>query len=286
MSTHLIRTDDRTQLHVEALGDAGAAPLLLLGGATWSKDWWDDRLCALFVDAGFRVVRFDQRDTGESTFWPPGEPGYTGADLVSDVVAVMDGLDLGGAHVVGLSMGAGLTQQLAFRYGSRVLSMTLMSTSPAGPVRSELPGPTPAIARLSAEAPDEPDWADRAAVVEYLVEGERPFAGPGSFDEDAVRAVAGRVVDRTRSLPSATTNHFLLSDGGAAPVELTELGSRPTLVAHGTADPLFPVEHGRALAEHIPGAELLELADVGHQLPPPRHWDALVGAVARQLDVR
>jgi len=286
VSIHLVRPDDHTELHVESIGGIGGDPLVLLGGATWSKDWWDDRLCALFADAGFRVVRFDQRDTGESTFWPPGGPGYTGADLVSDVVAVMDGLELGGAHVVGLSMGGGLAQQLAFRYSSRVLSSTLMSTSPAGPVRSELPGPTPAIARLFTEAADEPDWADRAAVVEHLVEGERPFAGPGSFDEDVVRATAGRVVDRTRSLPSAMTNHFLLSDGGAAPVELSELGSRPTLVVHGTADPLFPVEHGRALAEHIPGAELLELADVGHQLPPPRHWDALVGAVARQRELR
>jgi pimeloyl-ACP methyl ester carboxylesterase len=121
-----------------------------------------------------------------------------------------------------------------------------------------------------------PDWHDRDAVIEHIVEGERPYAGPGTFDEPRMRAIAGRVVDRSNDVAASLTNHFLLDGDGPADPRLSRLGGLPTLVVHGTADPLFPVAHGRALADAIPGARLVELEDVGHQLPPPHTWELLV----------
>ncbi len=280
MTTHIVRIDERTELHVESIGDHGAHPLLLLGGATWSKDWWDDGLCAAFVSSGYRVVRFDQRDTGESTAYPTGEPGYTGADLVTDAVAVLDRLGVPRAHVAGLSMGGGIAQQLAARYRQRVASLTLISTSPVDPAVHGLPGPAPEIRRLSTEQAAAPDWTDRAAAIEHIVDGERPYAGPGNFDENRVRAIAAQVVDRTRNPSSMLTNHFLVAGGDETTSAPSDLAGIPTLVVHGTADPLFPLEHGRALARAIPGARLLELVDVGHQLPPPHTWDPLIAAMS------
>ncbi len=93
-----------------------------------------------------------------------------------------------------------------------------------------------------------------------------------------MHAIATRVVDRTRNLASMT-NHFVIGDGDEAPCALSDLAGVPALVVHGTADPLFPLAHGRALAEAVPGAQLLELLDVGHQLPPPHTWDRLVTAM-------
>ena len=198
---------------------------------------------------------------------------------MTDAVAVLDELGIRRAHVAGLSAGGGIAQELAARFHDRVASLTLISTSPVDPAIDGLPGAEPRITRLFTEAAAEPDWSDPAAVVDHIVEGERPYAGPGNFDEDRVRAIAARVVGRTRNLPSAMTNHFVLAARDEPPTSLADLAGIPALVVHGTADPMFPLEHGRALADAIPGARILELVDVGHQLPPPHTWERLVAAM-------
>jgi pimeloyl-ACP methyl ester carboxylesterase len=279
----VVERADGTTLAVETLGRDGDPVLLLLGGAGWSRDWWDDELCARFVAAGLRVVRYDFRDTGESTHWPPGAPGYTGADLLADTVAVLDAVGAERAHLAGLSMGGAIAQRLALTVPGRVASLTLIATTAVDPRVGGLPGITPELAALFADAgPEpEPDRSDPAAAVEALVEGERPFAGPDAFDEARVRVIARRVVARSRDL-AACTNHYGLADAHAGPDDLSALAGIPTLVVHGGCDPLFPVEHGRALAAAIPGARLLEIAGMGHQLPPAASWELVVGAVAAQ----
>jgi pimeloyl-ACP methyl ester carboxylesterase len=270
-----VRTADGAELSVEAIGDPEAPAMLLLGGATWSRDWWDDELCARLAAAGRLVVRYDARDTGESTSYPAGAPGYTGADMVADAIAVLDHLGIGSAHVVGLSMGGGIAQRLGLDHPERVASLTLIST---GPIEydGELPGIAPELEAAIAGAPPEPDWSDRDAVVAHIVEAERPYAAPGTYDADRVRAVAERVVDRSRDVESSMKNHFLIDDGPPSTRRLGELGAIPTLVLHGSDDPLLPPAHGRALAASIPGARFVELERVGHELPPPRAWDVVV----------
>jgi pimeloyl-ACP methyl ester carboxylesterase len=279
----LVRIESDVQLCVEWIGPVDAPALLVIGGATWSMDWWEDELCLRLAQRGRRVIRYDQRDTGRSTSYPPGSPGYSGADLASDAVAVLDSLGVERAHIAGLSMGGGIAQRLAFEHRDRLASLTLLSTSPIDPSIGGLPGMTPELEATFAAEPPEPDWQNRDAVIDVIVESERPYAGPGNFDEARLRAIAGRVFDRTNDMAASLTNHFLLDD---EPVDarLSRLEDLPTLVLHGTADPLLPLAHGRALADAIPGARLIELDGVGHQLPPPRTWDRVVDALIEHTE--
>lgn len=274
----LVDVDEGVQLCVETLGDPDAPVLLLIGGGGWSMDWWDDDLCARLVDRGLRVVRYDPRDTGASTTWPAGSPGYTGQDMTSDALAVLDALGVERAHVTGLSMGGGIAQELALAHRDRVAALTLIATTAVDPSVGDLPGPTPAIQAVFADEGPGPDWSDPAAAVTALVEAERPFAGPDVFDETRVRAIAERVVARSRDV-AAAGNHFLLEGGSTGPTDLAALVGLPTLIVHGDADPLFPVEHGRALATAIPDARLLEIPGMGHQVPPEPAWDRFVDAL-------
>lgn len=269
---------DGTTLAVETLGRDDDPLVLLIAGRRWSRDWWDDGFCDLLVEAGLRVARYDARDTGASTHWPPGAPGYTAADLREDALAVVDAHGASRAHVVGVSMGGGIAQHLALRSPDRVASLTLVATTGVGPLAGPLPSMAPAVRAAFATLP-EPDPADPAAAVEALVAGERVAAGGGTVDEDRVRVIARRVVARSRDLRSAA-NHDLLTDPDDGPVDWAALAGVPTLVVHGTHDPLFPLAHGRALAAAIPGARLLEVPGMGHGLPPTCSWGTVVAAVA------
>lgn len=278
----MVRNGD-VELCVEGIGDPADPPLLLVGGAAGARDWWDDALCARLAAGGRYVVRFDHRDTGRSTAWPAGEPGYGRAELVTDVLAVLDGLGLGAAHLLGVSMGAGLAQQVAVLHPGRVLSLTLVSTTfPAGGPDG-LPPMSDALAAAFAEPGPDPDWGDREAVVEHVVAGERLFAGTVPLDEERLRALVRRVLDRTADPAASLTNHYVLDEGPA--VDVAGI-TAPTLVLHGTADPLLPFAHGEALAAAIPGARLVPLPGVGHQMPPPQVWDVLVPAVLDHTGAR
>jgi pimeloyl-ACP methyl ester carboxylesterase len=177
-------------------------------------------------------------------------------------------------------MGGGIAQQLAAHHPDRLLSLTLISTSPAGERRDkrDLPPPAPRAAAAFADPPSEPGWDDRDAVVDYLVESERPFAGSLGFDEERVRRVARVVVDRSRDIAASVTNHLLLAGESEHPFRLADIGVR-TLVLHGTDDPMFPLAHGEALAAEIPDATLVPLEGMGHQVPPPVLWDVVVPAL-------
>jgi len=265
------------EICVESIGDSASPAVLLIGGAASSMDWWEDELCERLAEGGRRVIRYDNRDTGRSTTWPAGDPGYSGDDLVADAVAILDALSIDAAHIAGLSMGGALAQLLGLEHRDRVLSLTLMSTTLVTGDHADLPGMTPQLAAALGRT-EEPDWSNREAAIQYIVEAERPLAGPGDFDEERMRALASRVVDRSNDTEAAMTNHFLLGDEDPGGRTLGELAGIPTLVIHGTADAMFP-DHGRALAEAIPGARLIELEDVGHQYPPPRTWDVVIDAL-------
>jgi pimeloyl-ACP methyl ester carboxylesterase len=275
----LVPVGGDAQVCAEAIGAPDAPAILLIHGASASMDRWDDELCRLLADRGRLVVRYDHRDTGASTSYPPGEPGYTGADLVADAVAVLDGLGVERAHVVGISMGGALAQRLGIEHRDRVATLTLMSTTAIVSDGEDLPAMAPELREAFANPPPDPDWHDRAAVIDYIVATERPYSGPGDFDEERLRALAGRVFDRSRDMASAA-NHWTLDD---PPMEgdLGDLAGLPTLVLHGSADPMFPPAHGRALADRIPGARFVELEGVGHETPPPRLWPVLVDEIVQ-----
>jgi pimeloyl-ACP methyl ester carboxylesterase len=240
-------------------------------------DWWEDEFCERLAAGGRFVIRYDHRDTGRSVTYEPGAPGYTGPDLVDDAVGVLDALDVRRAHIVGMSMGGALAQVAALDHPDRVASLTLIATSSGGPQEPDLPGmPDEAIAKF--QALTEPDWSDRGAVIDHLTELSRACASPSrEFDESAVRTLLERVVDRTINIASTSKNHHLAEGGSRWRERLGELDV-PTLVIHGTEDPVMPLGHGLALAREIPGARLLTLDHTGHELPRPV-WDVVVPAI-------
>ena len=124
-----------------------------------------------------------------------------------------------------------------------------------------------------------PDWTERTAVIDYLVGYERCLEAADYFDEAHVRALVARIVDRTRDMAASVTNHALAEEGELACGRRLDEIAAPTLVIHGTADPLFPYGHAEALARGIPRAELLPLEDVGHQLPPRPYWTSVTTAM-------
>ena len=265
------------RLCAETFGDSADPAILLIGGIASAMDWWHEDFCRALAAGdspggpGRFVIRYDHRDTGRSRTDPPGAPSYTGDDLAEDPVRLLDALGIGRAHVVGVSMGGGIAQQTAIEHPDRVASLTLMSTSPltGGP---DLPAPTAEARALFDDPPPDPDWSDRDAVVRHLVEGERAFAGP-CYDAAATLETARRVAERSID-PAAAANHFLVE--GRAPQGTLADVAAPTLVLHGEADPMFPPEHGAALAAAVPGARLVLLSGVGHQYPPRIAWGVVV----------
>ena len=270
-------TVNEAELCVDTIGDPAHPAVLLIMGAGGSMDRWEEPFCARLASAGRHVIRYDHRDTGGSTTYPPGHPGYTGDDLVADPLAILDHLGVERAHVVGLSMGGAIAQRIAVEYPERVRSLTLMSTSPAGSGGGELPPMSDELRTVfAADARPDPDWADRDATIAYLLVEERPYAGARGLDERALRALLGRVYDRSPGLASAN-NHFLVEGSEMPRARLGEIAA-PTLVIHGTDDPLFPPAHGEALAREIPGARLLLVDGLGHELPPWA-WDEVLPAL-------
>jgi pimeloyl-ACP methyl ester carboxylesterase len=248
------------QLAVSTFGSPQAPAVLLVGGGGASMDWWEPEFCAALADAGRYVIRYDHRDTGESTSYPPGKPGYGSDDLLADAMGVLSALEVERAHLVGISMGGAMAQLLVLDHPERVLTLTLISTT-AGPGDPDLP-------RMGGfEPPAEPDWADREAVIEYHLASLRQFASPSRpFDEEAMRAVVTIAHDRTTSPESAARNHHLTEGGGGPWRARLPSITAPTLVVHGTEDPMFPLPHGEAMAREIPNARLVPLPGVGHEL--------------------
>jgi pimeloyl-ACP methyl ester carboxylesterase len=246
-------------------------------GTGASMLWWEEGFCRMLADGRRFVVRYDHRDTGRSVTYPPGRPGYTGADLVADAAGVLDAYGIAAAHVVGVSAGGAMAQLLALDFPHRVRSLALISTSPALPVSRGLPPPTGEFTRFVATAAV--DWSDAASVVEYLVGYSRVLAGGRRpFDAAAARELARREVERARDV-AAAQNHDVVPEGRLPRQPLSAVGA-PTLVIHGTADPMFPLGHGQALAGEIPGARLLPLEGAGHGVDRA-DWGTIVGAIVQ-----
>ncbi len=264
------------ELCSESFGDAADPPIVLVMGIGGSMLWWQDGFCRLLAGHGRFVIRYDQRDTGRSTTYEPGRPGYTEGDMLADAVAVLDGYRLAAAHLVGVSAGGGLVQELALDFPNRIRSLVLISTSPAIAGDRSLPPPTAAFGQFVRSATV--DWSDADSVIEYLVAYERVLAGAERrFEEAEVRDLVRRDVERARDF-AAVQNHELLEDDDRPREPLSSIQA-PTLVIHGTADPMFPLAHGQALASEIPSARLLRLEGAGHGVQRA-DWNVITEAIA------
>jgi pimeloyl-ACP methyl ester carboxylesterase len=263
------------ELCTEPFGDPADPPILLIMGIGASMLWWEEGFCRMLAGGRRFVIRYDHRDTGRSVTYEPGRPGYTGADLVADAAGVLDAYGMPAAHVVGVSAGGGMAQLLALDFRERVSSLVPISTSPALPGDRALPPPTNAFARFASSA--DVDWSSASSVNEYLVDYTRVLAGARrAFDEASVRELVRRDVERADDV-AAMQNHDLIGDDGRSHEPLSSI-TAPTLVIHGTADPMLPLQHGRALADEIPGARLLRLEGAGHGVYRA-DWETIVRAI-------
>jgi len=284
------------ELAYERFGDAADPPLLLVMGLATQMLGWPDEFCEGLAARGLSVVRFDNRDIGLSTHVHDAPPpdvaaammgdtssaSYTLSAMALDAAGLLDALDLESAHVVGASMGGMIAQTLAIEHPERVRTLTsIMSTTG-----------DPSVGGASQEALGvllAPPARDRAEAIERTVSTYRVIGSPAyELDEPALRERAGLSFDRAYD-PAAVARQLLaiLASGDRTP-RLREL-RLPALVIHGVDDPLVRVSGGRATAAAIPGAELVELDGMGHDLPRalwPQITDRIVALVERHQPER
>jgi len=269
------------EIKSQTFGDSAHPALLLIMGAMASMLWWPEALCRKLAGEGRFVIRYDNRDTGLSTKYAPG--AYTFDDMADDAVSVLDSYGIARAHVVGMSAGGMIAQLVALKHPSRVISLTVISSSPVGIDTSHLPGTTAAYMEHSAEGADV-DWSNREQVVDFIVKDAHAIASTvHPFDETKTRAFVEQDYDRSGGFLSAT-NHFTLKGGEDWKGRLHEIKA-PLLVLHGTSDPIFPVEHGAALAEAVPGGRIVRIEGGGHELHP-QDWTTIVAAIVAHTQAK
>lgn len=263
------------QVAFEDLGGAGGDPLLLIMGLAVSRFWWPQTLVDELVHRGFHVVAYDQRDAGQSTRFPVAgtanpiaavlrrrSVAYTAEDMTDDAVAVLDALGWESAHLFGHSMGGQLAQRTALRHPGRVRSITTSASLPSdvgslGAGRYVRLGLVAKLARMSFPEGRDGDIALAVAATRAIASPDFPF------DEDAVRRMAERdEVSGVRDTAAQSRQAGAKWHGA----RLSQLRV-PTLVLHGTADPLLRPAAARRTAAAIDGARLVILPKVGHYLP-------------------
>lgn len=270
------------EIAVESFGAPDAPLIVLAMGATYSMLGWPAPLCEALAARGYRVIRYDHRDTGLSTTVPPGAATYTVEDLAADLVGVIAAQGAGRAHVVGMSLGGYIGQVAALSAPERIASLTLIGAEPLGWDGPPLPHIAPGFLEHFETLADL-DWSDREAAIAFLTGVARLCAGSAiPFDEAAARAEAAAVLTRTSS-PLSAFNHATVTAQGDWHAAFRRI-PQPVLVLHGEEDPILPLANGQALAAGILGAELRILPGVGHELPAaliPTIADAIAGLAAR-----
>jgi pimeloyl-ACP methyl ester carboxylesterase len=278
------------ELCYDTFGDPGAPPMLLIMGLAAQMIGWDEEFCGQLASQGYYVVRFDNRDVGLSTRFPlSGTPNimaligqalmgkavevpYTLRDMAADSVGLLDALGIAKAHVVGVSMGGAIAQEIAINFPNRLRTMTSIMSSTGDP---KLPQATPeAMGVLMAPPP--------ATREEYFQNHARTWQilrGPGfPLDEARDRLRAERAYERGLN-PSGVARQLAAIIASGDRTAMLKSVNVPALVIHGDADPLVRVEGGHATAKAIPGAKLFIVNGMGHALPIPM-WPQIIEAIA------
>ena len=277
------------ELCYEIFGDASAEPMLLIMGLGAQMVLWDDAFCAQLAARGFRVIRFDNRDIGQSSKLTGGKrlspmellklrflkipvaAPYKLRDMAEDTTGLMDVLGIKSAHLVGASMGGMIAQEIAISFPQRVRSLTSIMSTTGNP---RIPPPTrEAAALLMAPPPTTKD--------EYLARFAQTWKmlRVGRFPEDEAfdRARAERCFERGLS-PAGVGRQFRAILASGSRKGRLHAVQAPTLVIHGIVDPLVHPAGGKDTAASIPGAKLLMIEGMGHALPIPM-WPQIIDAI-------
>lgn len=271
-------SENGVELFTESFGDASDPAILLIMGAMASAVWWPEEFCRRLAGRGRFVIRYDNRDTGRSVSYMPGQIEYSVEDMADDAILVINAHEVERAHLVGFSLGGFLSQLIALKYPERFRTMTMIGSERLGPLDPSMPQMDPKVTAYHARA-ETIDWANREVVVDYAVEAWRLIAGSRHpFDETTIRAIATQEFERTNNMLTKL-NHAQLSGGEQWFGRLHEVRI-PALIIHGTEDPILPYAHGVALAAALPQATLLTLDKTGHELHR-NDWETIIDAVVR-----
>ena len=289
--TEQLASANGIEIAYETIGDPSNPPLLLVMGLGMQLIHWDLELCEQLAEQGFHVIRFDNRDAGHSTQIDAPVPDirramlglrtdapYLLSDMAGDTVGLLDELGIEGAHVVGASMGGMIAQTMAIEHPERVLSLvSIMSTT--GNRRIGLPK-LRVWGVLMRQAPRERD-----AYVERFVRVFRAIGSPGfPLEEERIRELAAATYERGHEAAGTGRQLAAIMASGDRTPRLRSLDV-PTTVIHGRADPLVPFRGGRATARAIPGARLIAIPGMGHDLPRDV-WPTLIDAVVETSRAR
>lgn len=275
-------------IEYDVRGDSDATPILLVMGLGGQLTDWPIEFVDLLVGEGFRVIRLDNRDAGLSTFFdwqPPStakmaammvarrrpDAGYLLRDMANDAAALLEAIDVGAAHVVGVSMGGMIAQTMAIHHPERVRSLTsIMSTTGS---RKHGQPERRLLAKVARLPPPTRDNAiDRAVHMFRLI-------GGSEFDETEFRSRAEANIQRSFR-PDGTGRQLTAIMASPDRTSALSTVTAPTLVVHGLSDPLVRPSGGVATARAIPGSRLVMYPEMGHDLPPSR-WAEIVGAISR-----
>ncbi|HJQ57315.1 MAG TPA: alpha/beta fold hydrolase [Vineibacter sp.] len=264
----------------DEVGDKAKPAIVLIMGLGMQLLAWPDAFCQGLADRGFRVIRFDNRDTGLSTKVEGGPPidlgnallsaltgkpvkaPYTLRDMAGDALGLLDALDIARAHMIGASMGGMIAQIIAAEHADRTRSLVSIMSSSGN--RSLPQGKQEVVAALLAPRPS---IGDREAAIQHSMKIARAISSPGYPPVDAdLRARIERSFDRSY-YPVGVARHFMAVLASGDRVELLKRVRVPTLVVHGADDPLVPVEAGKETAALVPGAKLTIVPGMGHDLP-------------------
>lgn len=278
------------ELVYETFGDPQAPLLVLIAGMGNQMIGWRKTFCDLLAARGYRVVRFDNRDSGLSTrlrdggkpnmlalLWQylwgkPVQAPYTLLDMADDTVGLMDLLNCESAHIVGSSMGGMVAQAMAVHFPDRVRSLTSMMSTVYDP---RVAPPKPRALIMFKASPK-----DRAGYIEHAVRVRRALRGGGfPLNEQEIRAYAARLYDRNHDSSGVPRQWAAVMASIRMVRERVKSIRIPTLIIHGDRDPLIPVRHGIRNAQAIPGAELEIIEGLGHEFPPGV-WSQMIEAIA------
>jgi len=273
----------------EIFGDAKAEPMLLIMGLGAQMIHWDDEFCRQLAARGFRVIRFDNRDIGKSSKLSGGKrltavellklrflkipvaAPYTLLDMAKDAIGLMDVLGIQSAHLVGASMGGMIAQEIAISFPQRVRSLTSIMSTTGNP---KVPPPTREASAILMAPPvtTHDEYIVRYAQTWKILRG-------GSFPEDEAldRSRAERTFERGLN-PAGVGRQLRAILASGSRKERLRAVKAPTLVIHGTVDPLVRPEGGKDTAASIPGAKLLMVKGMGHALPIPM-WPQIIDAI-------
>lgn len=258
-----------------ALDSTAKGVILLIAGLGEQLGEWPDSFCTILVNAGFRVIRYDNRDIGLSE--KMSGKNYSLNDMANDAAGLLDALEIKHAHLVGMSMGGMIAQILSAERPDTVASLCLIMSSSGRP---GLPAATPEVQEIMAKKTD----GSIAGFIENWVEGKRRIDSPGYPADDAVLLQRAKVNCQRSYNPGGYMRHLNAIYSNGSRVEFLEKINCPTLILHGKDDPLVRKECGEDLAEHIQGARLELIDGMGHNLPhqlQQRLCDSIINNINR-----